>query len=315
MQIVFIYALVFVATLLAADSILRTFVSSRRAKGEINRRLALLAKGASQEWAYQQLLNERAANDNGLVLMVWLNRIYRQSGLTLNLSQKLAYSILLLIGSLLLAGLVAESFPVQVLFGGMIWLAVLLALLLRFRSRRINRFVTQLPMAIDIIVRSLNAGHPLVTAINLVAREMPDPIGSEFGLLTDQLTFGAELDVAMFNMVDRVGADELNLLAVTVSVQRGTGGNLSEILENLSGMIRDRTMLRAKIKAISAEGRITAVVMGVFPFLLYMMITTLVPDYFNPVWDTGRGALIVSGILAWMGLGMLILYKLVKFDF
>lgn len=315
MQIVFIYALVFVATLLAVDSILRSFVSARRARGEVNRRLALLAKGASQEWAYQQLLSERGAQGSNVALLAWLDRTYRQSGLTLNLSQKLAYSILLLIGSLLFAGFVAETLAAQFFMGAALWLAIQIYLLNRFRSRRIARFVQQLPSAIDIIVRSLNAGHPLVTAINLVAREMPDPIGSEFGLLSDQLTFGSELDAAMLNMVDRVGADELNLLAVTVSVQRGTGGNLSEILENLSTMIRDRTMLRAKIKAISAEGRITAMVMGVFPFLLYLVITTMVPDYFQPVWETGRGTLIVTGILCWMGIGMMILYRLVTFDF
>ena len=187
--------------------------------------------------------------------------------------------------------------------------------MIRVRARRIAKFVAQLPDALDIIVRSMNSGHPLTTAIALVGREMPDPIGSEFGILSDQLTFGSELDDAMLRMVDRVGADELNLLAVTVSVQRSTGGNLSEILENLSGMIRDRAMLRNKIRAISAEGRITAIIMAAFPFLLYLMISSLVPTYFDPVWESGYGTTVVLSILVLMSFGLLILYKLVKFDF
>lgn len=315
MQIVFIYAFVFVATLLAVDSLLRSFVSSRRARREINRRLSILASGTNQEAAYQRLLAERGGEDAGLALTRWLQTIYRQSGLTLNLSQRLAYAILLLILALLFAGLLAPSVLGQFLIGFVLWAGVGLGIILRIRARRIGRFVQQLPQAIDIIVRSLNAGHPLIAAIALVSREMPDPIGSEFGILSDQLTFGSELDTAMLNMVDRVGADELNLLSVTVSVQRGTGGNLSEILENLSTMIRDRTMLRAKIKAISAEGRITAMVMAVFPFLLYLLVTSLVPTYFDPVWESGNGVAVVTGIFVWMGIGVFILFRLVKFDF
>ena len=190
-----------------------------------------------------------------------------------------------------------------------------LFLIWRVRAKRIKRFVSQLPPALEIIVRSLNAGHPLTAAIALVGREMPDPIGSEFGMLSDQLTFGSELDQAMLSMVDRVGADELNLLAVTVSVQRNTGGNLAEILENLSNMIRDRAMIRGKIRAISAEGRITAVIMAIFPVLLFLMIRALVPTYFDPIWETGYGTEIVVGTLAFMSIGIFILNRLVSFDF
>ncbi|MEN8872525.1 MAG: type II secretion system F family protein, partial [Pacificibacter sp.] len=169
--------------------------------------------------------------------------------------------------------------------------------------------------AIDIVVRSLQAGHPLTSAIKLCAREMPDPIGSEFGILSDQLTFGSELDAGMLNMIDRVGVGELNLLAVTVSVQKGTGGNLSEILENLAQMIRDRLMIRAKIKAISAEGRITAWIMMLFPVFLFYMILFLVPTYYDQLWETGYGAYVVWGCLIMIFFGMMIIRKLINFDF
>ena len=178
-----------------------------------------------------------------------------------------------------------------------------------------KKFVGQLSDAIDVMIRSLGAGHPLPAAINLVATEMADPIGTEFGLLSDELTYGIELDDAMLNLVHRVGLEETKLLAVSISVQRGTGGNLIEILQNLSTMIRDRIMMRAKIKAISAEGRITAVVMAAFPFLLFLMIRSLVPTYFDPLWDTGYGGVVVATCGAFMIFGIIVLYRLVKFDF
>ena len=183
------------------------------------------------------------------------------------------------------------------------------------RNRRIKTFTEQLPAAIDVITRSLKAGHPVVAAIALVAREMPDPIGSEFGILNDQMTFGSDLEQAMMNMYNRVGAPELNLLTVTVSVQRGTGGSLSEILENLSQMIRDRLMIRSKIKAISAEGRITAWIMLIFPFGLYYMILFLVPTYFDLVWESGYGPYFVVGCLSMIFMGMMIIRRLINFDF
>ncbi|MEC7668488.1 MAG: type II secretion system F family protein, partial [Pseudomonadota bacterium] len=169
--------------------------------------------------------------------------------------------------------------------------------------------------ALDIIVRSLSAGHPLGTSIALVSREMPDPIGSEFGILSDQLTFGSELEQAMLNMYDRVGAPELNMVTVSVSVQRGTGGNLAEILENLAQMIRDRLMIKAKIKAISAEGRITAWIMLLFPFGLFYMLKAMVPTYFDLVWESGYGGLVVGVCLTLLFFGMIVIRKLVNFDY
>ncbi|MBO6868434.1 MAG: type II secretion system F family protein, partial [Thalassococcus sp.] len=129
------------------------------------------------------------------------------------------------------------------------------------------------------------------------------------------LTFGSELEQAMLNMYDRVGATELNMVTVSVSVQRGTGGNLAEILENLAQMIRDRLMIKAKIKAISAEGRITAWIMLLFPFGLFYMLKFMVPTYFDLVWESGYGGLVVGICLTLLFFGMIVIRKLVNFDF
>jgi tight adherence protein B len=176
-------------------------------------------------------------------------------------------------------------------------------------------FELKLPEALDVANRSLAAGHPLPAAISLVAREMPDPIGTEFGLLSDELTYGVTLDDALVNLANRVGVEDLNLLAISLSVQAGTGGNLVEILQNLSKTLRDRYMLKAKVKAISSEGRITAIFMSGYPFLLYAMIKALSPTYFDPVWDSGHGTMVVSVLLAVMAIGNVILYKMVNFEY
>ena len=315
MSIIVIYGFIFGAVLLLTDAILRRLFGARSASREVNERLERLKTGADQLSAYQSLLSDRGVGRGGLLSMEWFSQLYRQSGLMLTTPRRLTYALVIMLGAWLLASWLATEALARIGLTLIIGPGVMLGLVMRTRARRIAKFVAQLPDALDIIVRSMNSGHPLTTAIALVGREMPDPIGSEFGILSDQLTFGSELDDAMLRMVDRVGADELNLVAVTVSVQRSTGGNLSEILENLSGMIRDRSMLRNKIRAISAEGRITAMIMAAFPFLLYLMISTLVPTYFDPVWDSGYGTVVVVSILVVMGFGLLILYKLVKFDF
>lgn len=318
MSLILIYAFVFAAVLLTVDSLLRYVTALTRSRKEVNDRLSRLNDGGGdQSRTYQQLLKDRGAThgwgETGIV--AWMSRTYRQSGLRLSMQRRILYAIGFALGGVVLSGFLLGNIALQIALGPFIGLGIMVLTVTRIRTRRIKKFVDQLPLALEIITRSLNAGHPLTTAIALVGRELPDPIGSEFGLLSDQLTFGSELDGAMLNMLDRVGADELALLAVTVSVQRGTGGNLAEILENLSTMIRDRGVIRAKIRAISAEGRITSVIMAVFPFGLYALITSLVPTYFDPVWESGYGTPIVIVIMVIMAAGMFILNRLVRFDF
>lgn len=312
-----IYALIFAATLMLTDVVLREIFGARRKSKEINQRLARMVRGADQLSTYNRLMSDRGVLPKrfGWLSWSWLMRMYRQSGLQMPTPRRIVAVLAIFVIAFAVSLLLADSLVFQAVLSVLITVVVTVGIILRLRGRRIEKFVAQLPVAIDIIVRSLNAGHPLNAAISLVGREMPDPIGSEFGTLSDQLTFGSELDVAMVNMVDRVGADELNLVAVTVSVQRGTGGNLGEVLENLSAMIRDRAMLRAKIRAVSAEGRMTGVVMAIFPFFLFFMLRLLVPTYFDPVWESGYGTIVVVTVLGVMSFGIFVLYRLVKFDF
>ena len=185
---------------------------------------------------------------------------------------------------------------------------------LRFlRGRRQRAFGAQFPDALDIIVRSLRAGHPTPVAINMVAREMADPIGSEFGIVTDEITYGADLETALRNLFFRIGQDDLPLFVTAVAIQGSTGGNLGEILQNLSAVIRQRFKMRRKIRALAAEGRASALILSSLPIAIFLMIQFVAPDFYASVWSEDITKKALAGAGAWMGLGNLIMYRLVNF--
>jgi tight adherence protein B len=165
------------------------------------------------------------------------------------------------------------------------------------------------------IVRSLRAGHPTTVAVALVAREMLDPIGTEFGIAADEVTFGSSLEDAVRKMSERVGSESLRLLAVALSIQAKTGGNLAEILSNLSKVIRERGKLRLKIRALSAEGRVSAIILSAFPLVMFLLLQLLAPGFYGRVW----GDPLVMPVFTIFGgvalLGDYIMYRMVTFDF
>ena len=168
------------------------------------------------------------------------------------------------------------------------------------RKRRHGKFAAQFPDAMDIIVRSLRAGHPVPVAVGLVAQELPDPIGTEFGIAADEITYGADVETAMRNLYFRVGQEDLPLFVTAVAIQGSTGGNLSEILSNLSSVIRQRFKMRRKIKALAAEGKFSAIFLSGLPVAVFVLINFMTPDFYGSIikydltkWGLGLAA-------AWM---------------
>lgn len=316
MSIYFIYIAVFICVLVATDTLLRAVRDRFQRRSYLNHRLSLIEQDADRNVVYRHLLKERGIDAEAQQSVTnYLNRVYIQSGLRLSYVRigtylaffaAFCYLALVFVGAGVLLGLAVSA----VATAGAAFL-----FLTRARSTRIKKFTAQLPEAIDIMVRSLSAGHPLPISISLVSRETKDPIGTEFGILSDELTYGVDIDVGIRNMSARVGAEELNLLAISLSVQKGSGGNLGEILTNLADMIRKRVMMKSKIKAISAEGRMTAWFMLGFPFFLYGIIRLLNAEYFLPLWESGYGThfVVVSGIL--LTVGMLVIRKIINFDY
>lgn len=312
-----LYGTVFIAALISVEALLRSYFNTSARHSAVNHRLSLLDGSDDHRKTYRDMLKERGADEDwrSLPLMQRLKLYYTQSGIKFDATRFTVFAI----GGALLVWLVVQYLVPSNLIRLPVFVVVcvLIPVLVVWRTRasRMRKFTQKLPEALDVANRSLAAGHPLPAAIALVAREMPDPIGTEFGLLSDELTYGVTLDDALINLADRVGVEDLNLLAISLSVQAGTGGNLVEILHNLSKTLRDRFMLRAKVKAISSEGRITAIFMSAYPFLLYGMIKLISPTYFDPVWESGYGTIVVTVLLAIMVIGNIILYKMVNFEY
>ncbi len=315
MSILVIYAAIFVSALVFFDWLIRLLVSKRQSASFVNDRLRALEGEVDRKKAYTKILTERGVNYSQYDdISNHAKTYFSQSGVVVSRSKTrligLAIPVFVFMACFYFSRSILLTIPITAL--GSVLISV--ALVARARRIRIKKFVAQLPMAIDVMVRSLAAGHPVPTSISLVAREMSDPIGSEFGIMNDEMTYGTDIDIAVRNMVKRVGAEELNLLAISLSVQKGTGGNLGEILSNLADVLRGRSLLKQKIRAISAEGRMTSWVMLVFPFGLYFMISAISPSYFDPLWQSGYGTHFLTGGFVMLLFGMMILRRIVKFE-
>jgi tight adherence protein B len=308
-----LYLSVFVGAVLLFELVAVTISASRERAGAINRRLKLMQTMPRGDQVLSMLRQERSTE--GPAALRWARRLYVQSGMTIGPLQLFAFTgaagFVLATATGFLSG--------NSIYAGSIFVAAVvgapLLILKRMRGNRVTTFSRQLPNAIDIIVRSLRAGHPMTTAIAMVGREMRDPIGTEFGMLSDELTYGLQFDDAMRNLVERVGADDLRLVATTLNVQRSTGGNLAEILQNLSVVIRQRFQMRAKIRAISAEGRITAYIMSAFPILIYLVLTLIRPSYYDAFWESPIAGTVVSVCVFLLVVGDIIIFRMVNFDF
>src|SRR6185437_11214274 len=191
----------------------------------------------------------------------------------------------------------------------------LLALLHALRERRIARFSELLPDTIDVMVRAVRAGYPVPAALSLVAREIPDPVGPEFAIAAEDISFGQDLGTAVEGIYRRVGLEDLVFLVVAINVQTQTGGNLAEILARLSRLLRNRTKLQLKIRALSADGRISALVLSLMPFILFGGITLISPNYFV---EARNNALFVPALTysaISLLIGNVIMYRMVNFRF
>jgi tight adherence protein B len=314
----FIYVLAAASVILAAESFYMSYAARRVRAGTINRRLKRLAEEAPAEQTLQGLLRERGLSDSGDFLfgLIWLNRLYTQSGITGN---PLSFATKFLVAGLVLASLLSFLLGFSTLVSSIVFVMVgfvlPLLVLRRARSKRIQKFAKQLPNALDMIVRSLRAGHPATVAVGLVAREMPDPLGTEFGIVSDEITFGLSMEQAVRKLSQRVGFEGLHLLSISLSIQAKTGGNLTEILSNLSSVLRERQKLRMKIKALSAEGRMSAWIISLFPVAMFLLLQLIAPSYYGAVWQDPLlvPVFVIFGTMAL--LGDFIMYRMVNFDF
>lgn len=313
--ILLFYILVGISAAMFAEGAYLLCYSKASYRKNVNRRLKVIDAKPNRESALVQLRRERGLTSGGdyRLPLINLNQLMLQSGLTIGFGRLIVLVTIGMIG----AGIGSFVFYQSVLYsiGATLFCGTALPVMVLkvLRKRRQKKFGAQFPDGIDIIVRSLRAGHPVSVAIAMVAREMPDPIGSEFGIVGDEITYGANLETAMRNLYFRVGTDDLPLFVTAVAIQSSTGGNLGEILENLSGVIRERFKMRRKIRALASEGRASAMILSSLPILMFMVIQFMVPTFYAGVWGESltKIALVLAG--GWMGIGNIIMFRMVNF--
>ncbi len=199
-----------------------------------------------------------------------------------------------------------------VLAGSSVWLALLMGLifavspvlyLARAAVVRSSKFESKLPEALDFLTRALRAGHSISVAMGMAAHELADPIGSEFGIVFDEIGFGIPFDESMTAMARRVGSPDLDFLVIALLIQRETGGNLTELLEGLAKTVRERIKLKGKVRTLSSEGRFSAILLGSLPFVLGAILSLLNPEYMSALWQTpqGHNILTIGGVLLVVG--------------
>ncbi len=277
------YLAVFCAAALAVQAAYWFFSEGRRNRKAVNRRLVLSVQNANPQEVFEALKRERGFSAFENPHYSYLNDLFMQTGLRLD-------SKVLVVAAFGLSVLYFSLLGLTIGFNILTFIATpmlaALSLLLYFvmaRAKRIRRFSAQLPDAIDVIVRGVKSGYPLTVALELVAKEMPDPIGTEFGMTSDEISFGLGINAALDNLYRRVGQDDLLFFIMATKIQGETGGSLAEILSRLTRLLRQREKLRLKVGAITAEGRLSALFLSAMPFLLIAVVSLVSPGYYGDV--------------------------------
>ncbi len=182
------------------------------------------------------------------------------------------------------------------------------------RRRRQNVFLNDFADAIDVMVRALKAGLPVSESMKIIASESGAPVGPEFLEVVEGQRVGISIEQGIERMVDRIPLSEVNFLAIVMTIQSKTGGNLSEALSNLSRVLRDRKKMKQKIRSVSQEAKSSAAIIGSLPFAIMGILTVLNPNYLSPMFETSMGNMLMIGSGVWMGIGVLVMRKMINFE-
>ena len=290
----FLLLAVFASVFLASQIVLGSTARRTVEVGLVNRRLRMISRGADREDIIAELRrNDPMLGDQPLdAFGRWMRKFRRNlmmAQVPFGPTQVLVAMILLFL--VLTAIIVSLAwFQRFALTLGVIQLIVAvsaavavftpLSVVSFLAQRKRRRMQEQFPVGLDIFVRALRSGHPIASAIELLTEEMEDPIGSQFGLVSDEVSYGAELTDALHAMAERWDLDDIRMFVVCLSVQNETGGNLAEILENLSTVIRERASMYMKVRALSSEGRMTGWILGVLPLFTFIFLFAMNPAFY-----------------------------------
>ena len=315
----------FGATLLAIETLVSWLASRHGERSAINTRMKLIGRGHTRGEALELLRRSTTADTSDLPpliagMVLKLERLLTAAQITMPTTRVLfllalapvaVFIFLILI--LVLSGAAVASGRLLMLatFAGALGLGLPLMVLQAKANRTRKRMQDQFPVALDVFVRGLRAGHPIAAALDLLTVEMPDPIGSQFGIVVDEVTYGADLRDALQNMAERWDMDDMKMFVVSLSVQSETGGNLAEILENLSKVVRERASMMMKVRALSSEGRMTAIMLSVLPVLAFTLLFLLNPPFYLEVSDDPAFVPGFVAMILWYGVGFFTIRKMV----
>jgi tight adherence protein B len=181
-------------------------------------------------------------------------------------------------------------------------------------KRRLAKFNTNFPDAIDLMVRGLRSGLPITETLGIVASEIPGPVGVEFRMVSDKMKIGRTMEAALQDTADRMGTAEFQFFVITLAIQRETGGNLAETLSNLSDVLRKRAQMKLKIRAMSSESKASAYIVGSLPFIVFTLVWMINPHYMGGFFTDQRLMVAGMGGMVWMGIGAFIMAKMVNFE-
>ncbi|HGG05892.1 MAG TPA: pilus assembly protein TadB [Aliiroseovarius sp.] len=299
-----IYILIFVAVLVLVEGIyLTVFGKSISLNSRVNRRLEMMEKGAAREQVLEQLRKEMSQHLKARNIPLYSILANKAQKANIAFSPPQLIIIMFVLMAVSFVGLTVGTgtsltirIPVSIGMGiGAVYVWVN-----GKAKKRLALLEEQLPDAVELMVRSLRVGHPFVATLQIVSREIPDPLGTEMGLISDEASYGRDVGEALKNLAERVDMQDLRFLAVAVTIQQTSGGNLAEILEGLSKVIRSRFKLFRKVKAITAEAKWSGAFLSGFPLVALVMINIIQPNYYDEVKDTAvfiPACLVVAGFL------------------
>lgn len=309
------FAGVFFGALIAFEGLRQVLSRSETRADARNRRMRMIAKGKTTAERLRLLRTPaEAAGISDALVFGRVGIMLRQAGVTVSPVSAVLGCLALAIA---LAAMSATVLPAvaAVVIGVSLGIGAPFALLRARQKERVDRLVRQLPDALDLMARGLRVGHPLNATIASVAADMPDPVAAEFGVMVDQIAYGASLVDAFMDFANRMDTEDVRYLTVAVSIQHGTGGDLAQVLTTLAQVIRDRMSMRRKIRAISAEGRLTSIFLSLLPAFILVSTSISAPGYYTGVMDDPLFRPMAAVVAVLIVANFLAMRRLVNFRF
>lgn len=304
-----IYILIFVAVVVIVNGIyLVTFGKSIRLNNRLSRRMALLEKNANREQVLEQLRKEmnQHLNSRNIPLYSVFAKNAQHANIAFSPNALIAIMGLLAVIAFVLLTLFTEAvLAMRIVVAIVMGVGAVYYWVGRLAKKRMSLLEEQLPDSVELMVRSLRVGHPFITAIGIVAKEVPDPLGTEFGVIADEAAYGRDIPEALKAFAERMDNQDLRFLAVAVTIQQQSGGNLAEILDGLAKVIRARFKLFRRVAAITAEAKWSGRFLSFFPIGALLMILLIKPDYYDEIQETRAFIPAALFVLVFLGLNMI----------